>query len=561
MTKPTYGHLELRGDRWVLSDIPPHVAIRLKAVFAGIPKTQTKVFDLPASDAMSADIAWFESRYNLDISDSDRAELDRRKKAFEDGKARVESILLPDWKPSSSIYGFREGFAPNYMQRQAIELVHSTGRLLLGDDVGLGKSWSAMGMIAGSSYLPAAIIMPANLPTQWLEEYIKPYTYLTAHIITSTKPYELPPANVYIFKYTNIHGWVDIAATGFFKAVVFDEIHELRRGFGDESRPGEGTRKGAAAKVFADNAQIKLGLSGTPVLGYGSEIWNVMQFIDPDILGDWWDFVREWCSRQGMHYVVTDPDALGSYLRESNVFLRRVRQGRPINRIPIEVDFDEEIADDAERLAKALAMKVVQGSFTEAGQAARELDAFARLQTGLAKAKSVAAYVRMLIETSGEQIILAGWHRAVYNVWLKELAMFNPILYTGSETARQKDLAKKAFINKQANPLVISLRSGVGLDGLQKVCSTVVVGEFDWSSGITEQLLGRVDRPGQKKDEITAIFPYVNFGSDPTIMAVNAIKKDQARGINDPGTALSPIHTDESRIKMLAQSFLENRHG
>lgn len=554
---PTYGRLQLQGDRWVLSEVPPNVAIRLKSIFASIPKTQTKAFDLPASDQTSADISWFCSRYPMSMSAVDRAELERRRALFEDDRSQIESILLPDWKPTGGLHGFRAGYAPNQMQRQAIELVHKTRRLLLGDEMGQGKSWSAMGALVGSPYLPAALIVPANLPTQWVEEYLKPYTYLSSHIIRGTKPYKLPPANIYVFRYTNIHGWVDIAATGFFKAVVFDEIHELRHGYSQDGRPGEGTQKGNAAKVFADNAQLKLGLSGTPVLGYGSEIWNVMSFLDPDVLGDWWDFVREWCHRKGNHWVVTDPDALGAYLREARVFLRRVREGRPVNTIPIEVGFDEAVAEDAERLARALAMKVMRGSFVEAGQAARELDAFARLQTGLAKADSVAAYVRMLIEASGEQIILAGWHRQVYARWLHLLADLKPILYTGSETARQKEQAKRAFIDRKANPLIISLRSGVGLDGLQKVCSTVVVGEFDWSAGITSQLIGRIDRPGQPKDEVTAIFPYVNFGSDPTIMAVNAIKKDQARGINDPGAAMPAVYTNESRIKMLAEAFLE----
>lgn len=559
MTAPTYGKLALQGNRWVLSDIPPHVAIRMKDIFRRIPKTQTKVFDLPFTDEMSADLSWFLKRYPLTMSDSDRDALEGKRARFDQDRANVEAILSPTWKPQEVLHGFRPGYAPYEMQQQAVELLHLTRRLLLGDDVGFGKTIVAMAALAGSQYLPAAIVVQAHLPQQWVDEFIKPFTYMTAHVIEGTRPYRLPPANLYIFRYTNIHGWADVAATGMFKAVVFDEVQDLRAGFEMEGRPGEGTRKGAAAKVFADNAELRLGLSATPVFNYGSEIWNIMQFIDPDVLGGWWEFVREWCTSKNGKWLVTDPDALGTYLREAKVFLRRIRQGRPINRIPIEVDFDEEIAADAEKLARSLAMKVIGGKFHEAGQAARELDAFARLQTGLAKAKSVATYVRMLIEEGREQIILGGWHRQVYDVWLKELADFKPILYTGTESPQQKNRAKKAFMNREVNPLIISLRSGAGLDGLQKVCSTVVVGEFDWSPQVVEQLLGRVDRPGQTKEEVTAIFPYVNFGSDPTIMAVNAIKKDQARGINDPGMALPKVYTDESRIKLLAQQFLQKR--
>src|SRR5690606_7484715 len=181
---------------------------------------------------------------------------------------------------------------------------------------------------------------------------------------------------------------------------------------------------------------IRCGLSGTPVFNYGSEIFNILKFLNPEILGHWEDFVREWCKMgPGGKWLVSEPDALGSYLRESQVFVRRTRQGRPVNRVPIEVECDEEVAEDAAELARKLAIKVTTGSFVERGMAARELDAFARLQTGMAKADGVAALVRMHLE-KGIPILLGGWHRDVYARWLEVLSEFNPVLYTGSETAQ-----------------------------------------------------------------------------------------------------------------------------
>lgn len=547
-SKPTYGRLTLQGNRWVLSDIPPHVALRLKSMFPRVPKTQTKVFDLPYTTEMSADLLWFMDRYPLIMSGQDKLAIEKGKQLFEEDRAAAEAILLPDWRPPSK-HGFRPGREAYHFQKQASELWLRRKGLLLGDDVGLGKTIVALDALAGSQYLPAAIVVQAHLPSQWVQEYITPFTYLQPHIIQGTKPYKLPPANLYIFKYTNIAGWSDVIATGIFKAVVFDEIQELRRGTEAE--------KGKAALVFFQNTELRLGLSATPVYNLGSEIWNILSVIDPDILGSWEDFTREWCSYAGNDkWKVDDPDALGSYLRESGVFLRRLRQGRTINRIPIEVDFDEEVAEDAAELARKLAIKVMTATFTEAGQAARELDAYARMQTGLAKAKSVAVLAKMYLD-KGIPIILAGWHRDVYKIWLEELKAYKPAMYTGSETPKQKDKTKASFINGDTNLMLISLRSGAGLDGLQKRCSTVIVGELDWSPAPVEQLLGRVDRPGQTADEITAIFPYVNYGSDPVLMSMNAIKKDQQRGINDPGTVLAPVHTDESRIKLLAKQFLE----
>ncbi len=543
----SYGRVTFQENRWLLSDVPPHVAIRLKSMFPRIPKHQTVVFDLPNTTSMCADILWFLQRYDMEISEVDRALLLNGGEQFEKDRLATEQILMPDWVPPEK-HGFRPGKDAYLMQKQAAELWIKKKGLLIGDPTGLGKTISALYGLAGSPYLPAAVVVQSHLPTQWVNEYIKPFTYMSSHIINGTKPYSLPPANLYIFRYSNISGWSDIAGTGLFKSVIYDEIQELRS--------GTETRKGAAAMVFSDNAELRLGLSATPIFNYGSEIFSIMRFLDAEVLGEWPDFLREWCRMgPGQKWIVKDPDALGSYLREAQVFIRRDKQGRKINRIPIEVAFDQKVADDAAELAKALAQKVIGGSFVEAGLAARELDAFARLQTGLAKAKSVAMLAKMHL-SKGIPIILAGWHRAVYDCWMEELKEFKPVLYTGSETGRQKDRAKDDFIAGKTDLMIISLRSGAGVDGLQKRCSTVIIGELDWAPAVIEQLLGRVDRPGQPAEEITAIFPYVEYGSDPTIIRVNAIKSDQARGINNPGLAPLPVYTDESRIRMLAKSFL-----
>jgi SNF2 family DNA or RNA helicase len=546
----SYGKLELVGDRWILTDIPPHVAIRLKNMFQRIDKTTVKKFSMPASDPMTADLAWFMERYPFEMSEKDAKWMKRAVKRFKDDRAATEAILLPGWQAPPS-RGFRPGYGLRFQQMQADQLIERRKRLLLGDDVGLGKSWISMSRQAKAER--SAVIVPAHLPSQWVNKFIVPYTELRAHIIDGTQPYSLPDADTYVFRYSNIHGWVDIAATGMFKHVTFDEIHDLRT--------GTETEKGRAAKVFADNAHEVLGMSATPIFNYGSEIHNIMRFIDPDVLGPWDEFTREWCVMgNNDKWLVREPDALGSYLRESSVFLRRVRQGRPINRIIIDVDYDHGKAAETESLARILALRVMNGSFSEAGQAARDLDALARRVTGIAKAKSVAAYAKLYL-SAGIPIILAGWHRSVYEIWLKELAEFRPVMYTGSETGKQKDKAVADFVSGKTDLFIISLNSGAGIDGLQKRCSTVIVGELSWSPQTLEQLFGRVDREGQAKDEITAVFCTCDFGSDPTVIAVNAIKRDQARGITDPGVGVVPVHTDVSHIKQLALDYIGRTGG
>lgn len=540
-----YGRLAFRDGKWTMDGIEPHVAIKLKAMFTAVPKTSTGPFTFPATDDTAADLEWFLSRYPMAMADNDRERLTGGREAFTRARDDVEMIFVPEWQPTANI-AFKEGRELYRYQHQAVEVTRRKKQLLLLDDVGLGKTVTALGVLIDGQHLPAAIIVPPHVRTQWLKDYIQKFTDMTGHIIKGTVPYELPPADIYIFSYSNIAGWVDVAATGVFKAVVYDEIQELRNGVS--------TSKGAAARVFTAHAQLRMGLTATPVYNYGSEMFNVVQAVAPGALGTHEDFLREWCTGHNGKMVVKDPDALGTYLREIQLTLRRQRTGAPINSIVLEVDYDEKVEADAEALMRTLAMKVMHGSFVERGQAARELDMYARMITGVAKARYVAAYVRMLLQ-AGTPVLLAGWHRECYEIWGRELADFRPVLYTGSESPAQKDRAKAAFMAGDTDLMMISLRSGAGLDGLQLRCCDAVIGELDWSPKVHDQLLGRLDRPGQTR-EVNAHFLHANGGSDPLLVSTLGLKSSQSRGIVDPMSAVQAVHSDESRIRMLAQQLL-----
>jgi SNF2 family DNA or RNA helicase len=177
------------------------------------------------------------------------------------------------------------------------------------------------------------------------------------------------------------------------------------------------------------------------------------------------------------------------------------------------------------------------------------------MATGVAKAKAVAEYVKILLEND-EPVLLAGWHRDCYAIWLKELAAYAPVMYTGSESPNQKEQSKEAFIAGKSKLMIISLRSGVGLDGLQVACSTVVFGELDWSPKVHDQVIGRVNRDGQDKP-VTGIFLVCDGGSDPPMVDLLGLKAEQADGINDPFAPTGVVtEGDESRIQEMARRFL-----
>lgn len=554
MKDRTYGELRLSSDKWIMSDVPPHVAIRLKQLFPRIAKFTTSPFSFPTDPQHCADLEWFLQRYPMKMTMDDERCLTNGKVEFEKTQAAMEDILRPEYTPAL-LQGLKEGQIVRQYQGQAVELTLLNKALLLGDDLGLGKTYSAAALLLNNVTLPAAFVVQTHLQNQ-TERKINEFTHLRVHKIKGTKPYSLPPADVYIFKYSQLSGWVDTFPDGFFRCVIYDEIQELRT--------GTKSAKGAAAKVLSDAAVYRLGLSATPVYNYGAEIWNILQFIDPNCLGSQGDFEREWCGLDGK--TVKDPESLGSYLRDCNVFLRRrksdVGQYYPrVNTIVETIEADKDAMKSIEATARMLAIKTTQGGYFERGRAGRQLDLMLRQYTGMSKAVAAANYVRILLE-GGIKVILVGWHREVYEVWLDLLRDFKPAMYTGSESSAQKDNSVRRFTQKtgddSTNLFILSLRSGAGLDGLQYHCSTVVFGELDWSPKVHDQIIGRVDREGAI-EQVTAIYLNTDEGSDPPMIELLGLKSFQSNAISDPGLKFEAKFSDKSRIQALAEAFLEKQ--
>lgn len=553
----TYGKLTLHaaGSYWYMHDTEPHVNIKLKSIFTKIGKMAVSPFEFENTQENCADLLWFTQRYPMQITDEDQAALEAGSARFYQTQAHMEAILCPDYVPPSYAM-LKDGQGMRHYQTQATEVLHHNGVLLCGDEVGLGKTYVGIGAAAHPEHLPAAIVVQSHLPRQWKEK-LESFSHLRVHVIKKTRSYPLPEADVYIFRYTCLGGWIETFRTGYFKLAVFDEVQELRT--------GTGTVKGQGASHLCQNVQWSLGLTATPVYNYGDEMWNIMNILKPNCLGSWEDFCREWAGNSygGKNVIIKDPKALGAYLREKYLFLRRTRaevgkELAPVNKIVETVGYDEATLKTAEDLAKQLAVRAATGSFMERGQAARELDMMMRKWTGVSKAKHVAEFVKILLD-NGEPVVLAGWHREVYDIWLEELKEYRPVMYTGSESPKQKNDAVEAFNSGESNLFILSLRSGVGIDGLQHRCSTVVFGELDWSPAVHHQLIGRLDREGQL-NQVMAIFLCSDSGSDPLLIDLLGLKGSQAQGIIDPHLGIQEIHSDESRLQMLVKKYLQGKN-
>lgn len=551
--KKTYGQVRLVGSDWHI-EAEPYVVIRLKRVFEKISKARFGVVHLSNTPENCRELEWFLQRYPMEVVSPDA--LAAGSKAHKDEELLIADLVNGVRKPPS----FELALPPREYQSVAAAIVLATGGLIIADQVGLGKTLCAIATFTDPRTLPALVVTLSHLTHQWESEVNRFAPDLRTHILKKTKVYDVRKEGVFpdvlITTYHKLHGWADMLAP-ILNSIVFDEGHELRR--------GRESLKGNAAYHLANNVSFRMATTATPFFNYGGEMFNVMEAIKPGALGTWGEFFREWCvsSYGDKKARIREPRVFGSYLRDHGLMIRRTREdvGRELpdlSKVPHYVSSDKSALDQISASASELAKFILDQGPSLKGEkmkAAGELSYKLRQATGIAKAPYVAQFVKMLVE-SGEKVLLYGWHRAVYDIWQDQLSDLNPVLYTGSESPKQKQNAFNRFAGGDTNLIIMSLRSGLGLDGLQHHCKTVVFGELDWSPAVHEQAAGRIHRDGQP-DPVMAYFLLSNTGSDPVIADTLGIKKAQIAGVRDPSRPLIEKQRQADDIKRLATYYLK----
>lgn len=554
------GSLKLVGKEWVV-EADPHVTMMLRRVFPRVQKGQHGAIRLTSTDEVCRNLVWFLDRFGLDLSEEDRFLLRAKADAHRSRERQVAALLTGKTDPRD----IPLALPLRDYQRLAVEMAYQLRGLLLGDQVGLGKTGVYIGLASLPRTRPVVWVTMTHLQTQAQREIQRFAPGLRSVIVRRAKAYPLgfeaggDPPDVVILNYAKLAGWADYVAQ-FVRLLVFDEAQELRH---DDS-----ARYRAALHV-RERAQWAILGTGTPVYNYGGEIFNVVEIARPGALGSWDEFVTAWAQERDQkgRALVHDPRALGTHLRAEGLMLRRTRRDvgrelpalfRTIHVVDADPDALRHATGNAAELARILLAE--SGTGLQKLQAAQDLDRIMRQATGIAKAAYVVEFVRLLLESGEDRVVVFAWHHAVYDLLEDGLQPFGVVRYTGKESPTQKDMALRRFKLDPDHPsaarvLLLSLRAGAGIDGLQFVCQTGVFAELDWSPKVHEQDEGRICRDGQ--DQPTNFYYLVaGTGSDPVVMDVLQVKTGQADGIVDPDQDAVGVQVDPDKIRRLAEAVL-----
>ncbi len=558
----------------------PYVMDRFKRIFPGCRQNTHGQLMIPATPDNARDIEMLVDRHPLEPVDAETiAQLSKLADLFRNNEAAVDRILNAGATDITFTGPRQPALTPRGYQLTVPQLLRVQGGMLLADELGTGKTFASTLICCDEGALPAAVVLPQHLVDQWVNEELPTYyPWARIHKIRKGTPYRvdqfrgktIDPPHFLIFTYGTVQGWVEYLVNedgcreygipGKIQTVIYDEADALRTG---PKTANGGSLRYEACYRLSGQTRYNIGLTGTPVHNYADEMFHVADLLQRGCLGTKDEFTRTWGGK-----IVDNPRALGAYLRDRGIMLRRMRSdvGEELGDKPLRLE--QPVETDSVKLKMmmekgivALASNVIAGTkeqrFTSGGQ----LEQTMRKATGVAKAPYVAAFVRMILETE-KKVLLVGHHHEVQDIWMNELAEFLPVMYGGRQSPTQKAESKQAFVRGDSRVMVMAIKSGAGLNGLQFVCSTVVFGELDWTPPPHEQVIGRLNRDGQTAFPVVAHFMISDDGSDPVMADLLQIKRSIAHPIVDPDAELvQPSRAEqENRTRLLAEAVLK-KHG
>ena len=162
-----------------------------------------------------------------------------------------------------------------------------TKHILVAYEMGLGKTPMTIAAVeelreAGEINDLVIVLCLASLKYQWKKE-IEKFSDSTAVVIDGNAKqrlaqyHEADKANYVIMNYEQIVNDWDILKNGTYAAIVCDEATAIK---------GFKAKRAKRVKDLAKNIPIRFALTGTPIEnGRPEEIFSIMQFVDPKVLG------------------------------------------------------------------------------------------------------------------------------------------------------------------------------------------------------------------------------------------------------------------------------------
>lgn len=405
----------------------------------------------------------------------------------------------------------------------------------LADDMGLGKTLQALAlMVELAAAGPSLVVAPASLSRNWHDEAARfaPGLCLRPCAEVKSEPADsLRPGDVVVATYGQLTTNESYFCSVSWNVVALDEAQAIKN---------PASRRAAVACQL--RARVRLALTGTPVENSLLDLWSLMQYLNPGLLGDKSQFAPGGSARAAK----ADPARVSRIT--APFILRRKKEDvlpqlPPLTEVTLRVDFNDE-----ER-------SLYEGCRRKARSRARAGSSPATLLSELTRLRRMCCHGKLVQESyAGESSKLRVMSRLVQDLLEADHSMlifsqFTDVLDLAQEELRSQQISAlrldggtppkergeqvRLFQEGEARVFLISLRAGgVGLN--LTAADYVILLDPWWNPAVEAQAASRSHRYGQN-NPVTLCRLIARDTVEERIMQVHGAKQVLAESVIHEG--------------------------
>jgi SWI/SNF-related matrix-associated actin-dependent regulator 1 of chromatin subfamily A len=407
---------------------------------------------------------------------------------------------------------------PMEFQKYGIAFGLLNKKIILADDMGLGKSLQALIIAEKSKKLPCLIVCPNSLKLNWQKEIRE--TLGKESIILRKQKGKNEDTDIesdfYIVNYESLHNFKNFIVNKNIQIMIFDESHFIKN---------YKAKRTQTCLNLSKQAEYIIALTGTPILNRPHELVTQLDLIGKlDDLGGFWGYSQEFCNSKEEEWGWDNSGSsnltkLSIKLRESCLIRREkteVLKDLPEKRrsiIPIEISNFK----DYEK-------KLKEFNLTPKTEKSKRATLFheCNILSALGKMNELKSFVDEFI-FSNEKVVIFAKHKKI----LKKLQDIFP----DSLRIMEEDNVDVRFYNsvefqKNKEKKIIICGLDVAYFGFDLFASSnVIFTEFDYVDEKNKQAEDRLCRIGQR-NSVNAWYLVADKTNDERILKITRTKKD-----------------------------------
>ncbi|MDR3210330.1 MAG: DEAD/DEAH box helicase [Planctomycetota bacterium] len=428
----------------------------------------------------------------------------------------------------------------------------------LADDMGLGKTVQAIALLAARAKAgPALVVAPTSVCHNWLAELerfapdLNPVTFSEGDRQATLD--QLKAGDIVVISYGLLQQEADRLYSVNWTTAVLDEAQAIKNVATKRSRAAMGLQAG-----------FKLITTGTPVENHLSELWNLFNFINPMLLGNWRRFQERFAIPIERH---NNPAARENLRQVIRPFILRRSKNQVLSELPekSEITLRVEMGPEERAFYEGLRRQAVERVNTEirgkdgiSDKRFLILAEITRLRRACctpelisnsrdipsAKQEQFQEKLAELLDNGHKALIFSQFvsHLDIIRRHLDETGLDYQYL-DGSSTPRERKKAVGLFQAGTSSIFLISLKAG-GL-GLNLTAADYVI-HMDpwWNPAVEDQASDRAHRIGQTRP--VTVYRLVTANTiEEKIVELHRYKRDLADSLLSGTDSAGPVDLEE----------------